>query len=242
MKKLLILTFLITVFFTLQAEVRFDRGIKQQTFIPKGQWITGCNISFTQHSNNNYKFIVIEGWNGEGYNFSVSPMVAYTFKDNLAAGGRFKYNRSLLKIDDLSLSLGDDLSFDLNDMYSLSHGYQATGIFRSYINLGDSKRFGLFNEVQLVFGGSQSKYVSGKGESLTGTYEYSFDFQIGMSPGLVAFINDYVAAEVSIGVLGFDIKKIHQKTDQIYSGSRQTSSANFKINLFALSLGLAFYL
>lgn len=221
---------------------RFDRGIEQQTFIPKGQWITGGNISFSQHTNKNYKFIVIEGWNGKGYNFSVSPFLAYTFKDNLAAGARFKYTRSLLKIDALSLDLGEDINFDINDIYNLSQGYYASGVFRSYINLGNSKRFGLYNEVQLVFGGSQSKMVSGKGTSLTGTFEESFEFQLGMSPGLVAFVNDYVAAEVAIGVLGFDIKRIKQVTDQVSKGHRNSSSANFKINLFALSLGLAFYI
>lgn len=241
MKKTILLSLALCFCWGLSAQ-RFDRGIEQHTFVPKGQWIVGGNISFSQHSNNNYKFIVIEGWNGEGYNFNVSPFLLYTFKDNIAAGGRFKYTRSLLKIDNLSLDLGDDISFDMNDIYNLSQGYYGSGLFRTYINLGNSKRFGLYNEVQLTLGGTQSKMVSGKGESLTGTYETSFDFQLGMSPGLVAFVNDYVAAEVAIGVLGFDVKKTKQVTNQIETGNRRTSSANFKINLFALSLGLAFYL
>lgn len=221
---------------------RFDRGITQITFIPKGQWITGCNISYSQHTNKNYKFLVIEGWNGEGYNFSVSPFLLYCFKDNLAGGGKFEYTRSLLKIDNLDISIDDDLSFSLSDIYTLKHGYYATGLFRAYLNLGESKRFGLFNEVQLKFGGTQSKLVSGSGKSLTGTYESSFDFGLGMAPGMIAFVNDYAAVEVTVGVLGFNVKSINQTTDQVIVGSRKASSANFKINLLALSLGLSFYL
>lgn len=114
---------------------RFDRGITQITFIPKGQWITGCNISYSQHTNDNYKFIVIEGWNGEGYNFSVSPFLLYCFKDNLAAGSKFEYTRSLLRIDNLDISIDDDMSFSLSDIYTLKHGFYATGLFRAYLNL-----------------------------------------------------------------------------------------------------------
>lgn len=221
---------------------RFDRGITQITFIPKGQWITGCNVSYSQHTNDNYKFLIIEGWNGEGYNFSVSPFLLYCFKDNLAGGGKFEYTRSLLKIKDLDITIDDDMSFSLDNLYTLKHGYYATGLFRAYLNLGESKRFGLFNEVQLKFGGTQSKLISGSGESLTGTYESSFDFGLGMAPGMIAFVNDYTAVEVTVGVLGFNVKSINQVTDQVVVGSRKTSSANFKINLLALSLGLSFYL
>lgn len=235
------LVFLFILTCTVSAQ-RFDRGITQITFIPKGQWITGCNISYSQHTNKNYKFLIIEGWDGEGYNFSVSPFLLYCFKDNLASGGKFEYTRSLLKIDNLDVSLDDDMSFNLDNIYSLQHGYYVTGLFRAYLNLGESKRFGLFNEVQLKFGGTQSKIISGSGESLSGTYETSFDFGLGMAPGLIAFVNDFTAVEVTVGVLGFNVKSIDQKTDQVVVGSRKTSSANFKINLLALSLGLSFYL
>lgn len=221
---------------------RFDRGIKQSTFVPKGQWITGVSVSYSEHSEDNYKFLVLEKINASGYNVKVSPMVCFTFRDDIAAGGRFSYARSLTKLDNLSLNLDDDLDFDVNDIYDLSHSYSVTGLLRTYINLGDSKRFGLFNEVQLTVGGGQGKLANGQGEELTGTYQRKLNLQVGMAPGLVAFINNYTAVEVSIGVLGFNYAHTRQLTDQIYEGSRTSSSANFKINLFSIGLGLAFYL
>lgn len=221
---------------------RFDRGIKQSTFVPKGQWITGLSVSYSEHTDNNYKFLVLEKINGSGYNVKASPMVCFTFRDNVAAGGRFAYSRSLTKIDNISLNIDDDLNFDIKNMYNLSHSYSGTGILRTYISLGDSKRFGLFNEVQLTAGGSQGKLVNGKGDELTGTFQKKLDLQVGMAPGLVAFINNYTAVEVSIGVLGFNYSHTKQITDQVYVGDRSTSSANFKINLFSIGLGLAFYL
>lgn len=74
---------------------------------------------------------------------------------------------------------------------------------RNYISIGNSSRFGLFNELQLSLGGGESKMVNGSGESLTGTFERSFNFNIGIAPGLMAFLNDYTAIEVNVGLLGF---------------------------------------
>ena len=59
---------------------------------------------------------------------------------------------------------------------------------------------------------------------------------------MVAFINNYTAVEVSVGVLGFDFSKTRQTTNQVYVGERSLNSAKFRINLFAIGLGIAFYL
>ena len=143
----------------------------------------------------------------------------------------------------VGVSLMDESTqFDVNDMYQLKHSYSAMGVLRNYINLGTSKRFGLFAETRLEIGGSQSKVVTKDGTSLTGTYTKTTDFGIGVAPGIVAFINNYTAVEVSIGVLGLDFSKVKQTTDQVYIGERSSSSANFKINLFSIGLGIAFYL
>lgn len=242
MKHILLGLLLLVTLHSFAERPKFDRGIRSAVFVPKGQWISGLSISYTEQDYDNYKFLVLDGLTGEGYSFKVSPMVAYTFRDNTAAGLRFKYTRTMIKLSELSIDLGDDMTFDIDDTYSLSHSYAGTGIIRTYINLGESRRFGLYNEVQLAIGGSQSKIVDGKGNELTGTYTTSTDFSLGMSPGLTAFISDFAAVEVSVGVLGFNYSKAKQVTDQIETGSYTNSSANFKINLFALELGMMFYL
>ena len=77
----------------------FDRGIVLNTFIPKGQWVVGNSISYSEYSNDNYQFLVVENMDGIGYTFKVSPMFCYIVKDNLGLGGRFAYERSLTKLD-----------------------------------------------------------------------------------------------------------------------------------------------
>lgn len=222
----------------------FDRGIETNStvFIPKGQWIAGSNVSYTTHSHDNYKFLVLENIYSTGYHFQISPMAAYAFRDNMAAGLRAGYNRQLLKIDNAELNLGESLEFGVSDFYSLKHTATGSAIYRYYITLGQSKRFALFNEMQLTYGYSQSKLVDGSGTTLTGTYETIHDIAIGCSPGLVAFINNYTAVEVNIGILGFDYTYSKQVTDQVYVGYRKASQMNFKINIFSIALGIAFYI
>lgn len=220
----------------------FIRKIEQRTFVPKGQWIVGNSVSYSEYSGKNYQFLVVEGFSGKGYTFKISPVLCYAFNDNMAAGGRFEYQRSLNRLNNVDIVINDDTDFSVSDFYQLTHSYSGMAVLRNYINLGDNKRFGLFNESRLIVGGSQSKLVSGTGEELSGTFEKTTNIKIGVSPGFVAFINNYTAVELSIGVLGFSYSRVNQITDQVQVGERTTSRANFKINIFSIGLGIAFYI
>lgn len=224
------------------AQEHFKRGLEQISFVPKGQWIGGVSVSYSQSDFENYQFLIVENLNSDTYTFKVSPMVMFCFKDNLAAGGRLSYSRSRTRLDGASLVLGADTSYDVDNLYSISHNYHGTAMFRNYISLGKSMRFGFFNEVDLSLGGGQSKLVNGTGDELTGTYERNFNLNIGLTPGIIMFLSNYSAIEVSIGVLGFNYTHTHSISDQIYQAERNRKSANFRINLFSVQFGVAFYI
>lgn len=228
--------------FSMTAQKEFSRDIETTVFVPKGQWITGVSVSYSQSNQNNYQFLVFENINGDSYTFKVSPMVMFAFQDNLAAGGRFAYSRTRTNLDEASVIIDSETSYDIDNLFSISQNYSFAGTFRNYINLGSSTRFGIFNEVQLQFGGGQSKLVNGADQDITGTYERNFKASIGFSPGMVMFLNNYSAIEVNVGVLGFNYNKTKSTTDQIYIAERSTKTANFKINLFSITFGVTFYL
>lgn len=219
----------------------FKRGLEMTSFVPKGQWVTGVSVSYSQSTMDNYQFFIVEDLSGDTYSFKVSPMVCYIFKDNMGVGGRLAYSRSLCKLDGTAV-IDSETDYDLDNLYSLSHNYYATAMFRNYISLGESKRFGLFNEVQLQVGGGQTKLANGSGDDLSGTYERNFSLDVGLAPGMVVFLNNYSAIEVNVGVLGFSYTNTRSVTDQVYVSHRDSKSANFKINLFSISFGVAFYL
>lgn len=224
------------------AQEQFTRGIEQISFVPKGQWISGVSVSYSQSNQDHYQFLVFENISGDTYTFKVSPMLLFSFKDNLAAGGRFSYQRQRVRLSTADVVLGSDTEYNLDHLYSISHSYHGTGVFRQYLSLGNTTRFGIFNEVQLELGGGQSKLVSGSGEDLTGTYERNFSLNVGVAPGLIVFLNNYSALEVNVGVLGFQYHKTRSTTDQIYIANRNSSAANFRVNLFSITFGVTFYI
>ncbi|MBB6462643.1 hypothetical protein [Flammeovirga kamogawensis] len=223
---------------------QFTRGIKNQTFIEKGQWLVGSTFRYSESTNDNYKFMLIEDWSGQTFNFAVSPFFAYFIKDNFAIGGRFTYTRKRVNIDEMNIKIDDDLSFRMDGIKNEEHMFYSSIFIRNYLPLGDGKRFGLFNEVRLSYGYGQSKEtVLGEApHHTTGVYSTTHEFNIGVAPGMTAFINDMVALEVSIGVLGFTNKWVHQTENQVEEGSRNVNKANFNIDMFSLNIGLAFYL
>lgn len=218
------------------------KKIPKGVFVPKGQWIAGSSVSYSEHTEENYDFLIVEKINADGYTFKVSPLVSYAIKDNMAIGTRVNYGRSLTRMDETKLNLDDENSFDISNIYELKHSYSVMAILRNYIPLGSSKRFALFSETQLEIGGGNSKVANGRGESLTGTYSTSKNISFGVAPGMVAFINNYTAIEVNVGVLGVGLSKKEQVTNQVERGDQSSTSANFRINLFSIGLGIAFYL
>lgn len=239
---LLFLTILIFCPFRMQGQDSFERDIETVNFVPKGQWVTGLSISYSQSNQNSYQFLILEGISGDTYSFKVSPMVCYIFKDDMGAGGKFTYSRSLTKLENTDIVLDSETDYAIENLYRLSHNYYVTGIFRNYFSIGNSKRFGFFSELQLQLGGGQSKITRGKSTDLTGAYERNFSLDVGVAPGMCVFLNNYSALEVNIGVLGFSLTDTKTLRDQIYVSRRKSKSANFKINLFSISFGAAFYL
>lgn len=221
---------------------RIDRGIMNSVFIPKGSWMVGGTVSYSEHEEENLNFLVLKNVEGLGYTFNVSPYIGYFFKDNVSAGFRFGYNRSYLDMANFELNLGEDFNISLKDLYYLEHQYEVSGFLRTYMPIGKSKIFGLFNEVRLTYGYGVGKNSTGSGTEYDGTFETSHNLQIGIAPGLTAFVTDWSAVEVSVGVMGYNFKWQNQNTNQIETGMRRTSSGNFKINLFSINIGMTFYL
>ena len=151
--------------------------------------------------------------------------------------------QTTLRLDASDLNLGgedSDLNFEVNDYYSLRHSYSVAVIWRQYIPLGRNKRFALFNEMQLSGGGTQARFA--KDSPVKGTYETGYTFSLGVSPGIVAFATNNMAVEVNVGVMGITYTHTKQVHNQVTVGKRDASMMNFKVNIFSIGLGMAFYL
>lgn len=224
---------------------RANRGLvdRNNVFVPKGQWIFGGTASYSTHTNDEYKALIIQGINSDGYNFKVSPLIAYAVSDNMALGARINYGRTFMRMDSANLSFGDEETgthISVKDYYALKHSYSVAAVWRQYIPLGSNKRFAIFNEVQLTGGGSQSKFAADS--PVHGTFSESVDVGLGISPGIVAFASNTMAIEVNVGVMGVQYSRTKQVHNQVETGKSTASYMNFSVNLFSIGLGVSFYL
>ncbi len=226
----------------------FDRGIGRSTsvFIPQGY--IGGGVSF---SVNNYSlgqlpddagyqmlFSLVQDIKGDMSSFGIAPYVYYFIDDNTALGIRFGYDRSSLGSGSANLSLGEGLSFGFSNFNYFKHMYSVSMAGRYYMPFGDSRRFAMFAEVRATGGYGQSETYRPEGDRKYGTYQEIFKFNVGLVPGLCAFVMDEVALEVSVGVLGFDYQNVKQVTNQVEVSEMLKYSANYKINLMSVNLGI----
>lgn len=246
-------TSLLTVAHKQKAEVEpFDRGIgrSRSVFIPKGTLGAGVSFSYNNYSIGNgaadsgysMLFSLLGDIHGNLLSFGISPYVAYFINDNLSVGVRFDYDRSSMGLGNLNLSMGDALSLEISDFNYFKHSYTGAVTLRNYIPFANSRRFAMFTEVRAMGGyGQAESYRKEDGEKF-GTYQDIYKFELGLVPGLCAFITNEVALEVSVGLLGFNYQKVVQNTNRVEFSELEKSGANFKLNLLSIGFGLSFYI
>lgn len=246
-------TSLLTVVHKEKTEVEpFDRGIgrSRSVFIPKGTLGAGVSFSYNNYSIGNgaadsgysMLFSLLGDIHGNLLSFGISPYVAYFINDNLSVGVRFDYDRSSMGLGNLNLSMGDALSLEISDFNYFKHSYTGAVTLRNYIPFANSRRFAMFTEVRAMGGyGQAESYRKEDGEKF-GTYQDIYKFELGLVPGLCAFITNEVALEVSVGLLGFNYQKVVQNTNRVEFSELEKSGANFKLNLLSIGFGLSFYI
>ncbi len=239
------LTVLLLLFSAFAAEgQRLDRGIdlsSQPCVIRKGTWMVGGGASYMLHSNDNSRFLVVNGIKSTGYTLSVSPAFCYMFKDNVGVGVRVGYKRNMFQLDSAKMNF-EDIDLEMSDFHKISHAFEIQGIGRYYIPVGSLKRLGLFNELQLAYSYGQGKVLDGHGGKVNASYETSSSLGINVCPGFMAFVTDRLAIDVSVNMLGLHFNWTDQIHNQVDEGERSSTLINFKVNLLAVGFSLYYYL
>lgn len=232
--------------------VPFDRGIgrSKSVFIPQGTIGAGVSFSYNNYSIGNAAtdagysmlFNLLGDIHGNLLSFGISPYASYFIADNLSVGARFDYDRSSMGLNNLSLSLSDELGFSVKDFNYFKQTYTGALTLRTYLPFANSKRFAMFTEIRATGGyGQAESYKLDEGDKF-GTYQDIYSFELGLVPGLCAFVTNEVALEVAVGLLGFNYQKVAQHTNQVDYSEMERSGANFKLNIFSISFGLSFYI
>lgn len=218
---------------------RFDRGLYNYLFIPKGKWSFGLTASYGELNTDDIQFLsILENVDFKGKIYSIKPFISYFIRSNQSVGLRINYSRGIADLANLSMDFDDDLNFDLKDVSYYTHNLSASFFYRNYIGLSRAKRFGLFNEVDITFGSGSARFKRLYDGEPRDTRTVITTASLNFSPGVAVFIQEYVAFNVSFGVFGLNLRKEKQATNGVHEGSRFTSGANFRFNIFNINFGL----
>lgn len=222
---------------------RYDRGLFNYLFIPKGQWSFGLMASYGQFSTDDVQLLsVIKNLDFNIKAYSLQPSITYFFRNNQSIGLKFIYVRRNLDLPSLAVDFSDDMNFSLKDISYYEQSYSTSISYRNYVGLGRDRRFGVFNDVDLSFGSGSSRFKRYYGGELRDTRTNSVTAALNFSPGVCVFIMDYVSFNVSFGVFGIKVHHEKQQTNGVEEGTRFTSGANFKFNIFNINFGMAVFI
>lgn len=218
---------------------RYDRGLLNYVFIPKGKWGFGITASYGELNTDDIQVLsVLKDLDFNGKMYSVKPYLCYFVSSNQSIGLRFSYTRGIADLHRLAINFDDDLNFSIRDISYYQQSFSVSTFYRNYVGLDRSGRFGIFNEVDLAFGNGSSRFKRIFNGEPRDTRTIITQGALNFSPGVCVFIQEFASFNVSFGVFGLKWRKEHQTTDGIDEGSRVTSGANFRFNIFNINFGL----
>lgn len=218
---------------------RFDRGLFNYLFTPRGKWGFGITASYGELNTKDIEVLsILNDFDFKGKQYSIKPYISYFIRNNQSVGLRFNYTRGIADLGSLGLDFDDDLNFTLSDVSYYQQSFAIETFYRNYVGLDRGGRFAVFNEVDLAFASGSSRFLRKYNGEPRSTRTVTTQASLNFSPGVCVFIQEYVSFNVSFGVFGLKMRHEKQTTDGADDGSRFTSGANFRFNIFNINFGL----
>ncbi len=218
---------------------RFDRGLFNYIFIPKGKWGFGITANYGELQTEDIQVLsILKNVDFNGKMYSIKPYVSYFVRSNQSVGLKFDYTRGIADLGSLAMDFNSDLNFNLRDISYYQQSFSVAAFHRAYVGLDSNGRFGIFNEVDLSFGSGSSRFKRLYNGEPKDTRTIITQGALNFSPGVCVFLQDFMSFNVSFGVFGLKWRKENQSTDGVDEGSRVTSGANFRFNIFNINFGL----
>lgn len=222
---------------------RYDRGLFNYLFIPRGQWAFGLTASYGELNTDDVEVLsILTDISLKGKTYAIRPSVSYFFGHNQSVGLKIVYNHSNASIGSLGLDIDDDMNFHLSDVSYVSTTYSGALSYRNYVGLDRNKRFAVFNEVDLTFTSGSSDFSRLYNEEPKLTHTRINEISLNFSPGVCVFIMENVSFNLSFGVFGLKYRTERQSTNGVDEGKRISSGANFRFNIFNINFGLGVHI
>lgn len=222
---------------------RFDRGLFNWLFIPRGTWQIGATASYGEISTSDLElFSLLSDIDLNAHTFSIKPYISYFIKDNLSVGVKLIYTNSKANVNSFKVDIDEDMNFNLRDIMYRNEEYTAALTLNQFFGMSRRGRFGITNEIELAFASGNGDFNRPYNSVMKRTHTTYMETRLSFSPGVCVLVMNNVSLNVSLGVFGFYLRNEKQRVDEEPSGNRFTSGANFRINLFNISMGLGIHI
>lgn len=222
---------------------RYDRGLVNYLFVPRGQWAFGLTASYGELSTDDVEVLsLLTDISLGGKTYAIRPSVSYFLNHNQSVGLKVVYSHSNASIDSFGLDIDDDMSFTLNGVKYVSTTYSGAISYRYYVGLDRKSRFAIFHEIDLSFTTGTSDFTRQYNGVPKLTSTRINEAALNFSPGVCVFMMENVSFNLSFGIFGVKYRQEHQMTDGVDEGTRISSGANFKFNIFNINFGLGVHI
>lgn len=218
---------------------RFDRKLFNYLAVPKGIWGASLTASYGEINTENLELMsLLSDVNISGHIFSIKPAIHYFIRNNLALGVRLSYTEGNAGVESFKVDIDEDLNFLLKDVEYHSESYQAAFTMTRYLGLSPRSRFSLTNEVELGFASGNTDFRRPIGGVMKETHTTTMKTSLTYSPGVSILMMKNVSFDLSFGAFGLYLKSERQTTDGVKGGTRTSSGANFRFNIFNINFGI----
>lgn len=218
---------------------RYDRGLRNLLFAPKGRWEFGLTASWGEFNTKDVEMLsVLNDLNFKGKKYAVRPSISYFFRHNQSVGMRIVYSHTDAALDGLGIDIDSDMSFHLSGVSYRSTTYSGAVFYRNYVGLDKKGRFAVFNEADLNFTSGTSDFRRLYNDEPRRTHTRINEIALNFSPGVCVYIMENVNFNLSFGVFGLKLRRERQSTNGVDEGSHTSSGANFRLNIFNLNFGI----
>lgn len=226
---------------------RIDRHIDQHNFVYKGEVMLGLTASYGNlQSSDSDLMLLFDNINFGLKSATIKPFFAYAYRDNMAVGLRFGYDRLSGHLGNVDLNLGliaDMENMGLSNLHLSNESFSWSLFHRNYIGLDRRGTVGVIMEAELLCKTGSTTMLSGAGADLSRDDSRNFAARLNFNPGLAVYVMPEVCVTVTVGVGGLYYNNIRQfdvSGNEI--GRRDRSGLSFKLNLADIQVGIVAHL
>lgn len=216
----------------------------------KGTFMPGLSINYN-YSKNDRQDVTNDAYTNSTIkrnNIYSNINLGYFVKDNLAMGILTGYQRTTYNNNNFSSNNSNTYNSTSNSNQIINYFF--IGIFARYYKMINNSKFGIFIQANSQYqNGNETTTNNNTTTNYTSTSQTSEltsqksnTFSVGISPGIVYFINKKIGIETRFGNIGYGISNTKPLSNSKRSISEHNEGFDANFSSSTLQLGVNFYL